>query len=156
MPFKFGSLPNWCDDDWLNWGLCLFSFSSHSLRMYIGMPYLYFFIGNTQVLCTSHYVNSPPLAQISLQTLSHRHVKDTGINMRHATRTGKKRTIPRRWRSTHSSSGLSMIIHSSSILSSVLAHTRDLGWGRGHVFYDLNRSNFGAPSTLASPFTQQL
>ena len=68
--------------------------------------------------------------------------------MRHATRTGKKRTIPRRWRSTHSFSGVSMIIHSSSILSSVLAHTRRLRWGRGHVFYDPNRSNFGAPVNL--------
>jgi hypothetical protein len=36
--FKFGSLPNWSDDDWLDWGLFLFSLSSHSLRMYIGMP----------------------------------------------------------------------------------------------------------------------
>jgi hypothetical protein len=36
--FKFGSLPNCSDDDWLDWGLFLFSFSSHSLRMYIGMP----------------------------------------------------------------------------------------------------------------------
>jgi hypothetical protein len=49
-----------------------------------------------------------------------------------------------------------MIIHSSSILSWVLAQfyipEQELS-GVGHVFYDPTRSNFGAPSKLGVSIT---
>jgi hypothetical protein len=73
--FKFGSLPNWCDDDWLDWGLFLFFLSSHSFKNVRRNVYPYFLIETTQVLCAPHYVNSPTFAQIYFQFLSHRHVK---------------------------------------------------------------------------------